>query len=848
MFTRSLTMGVALTTLVALASSAGVAAASAAPAPAPASSAQVSGSSQVTPTSDGDRGADVPFTEYAAVKAQNNGTVIGPSTNLYTLAAEAVGRTAVTLNGAGQYVQFTLARAANAVDLRYSIPDSADGTGLTTSLHVLVNGKSAPDLTLTSKYTWFYGSYPFTNNPADLHGHHMYDDVRTTFGRTLPAGTRVQFAIANPAVPVTIDVADFEQVAPPAPQPRGSISVLSYGADPTGAKDSTTAIQNAINAGSAAGKAVYIPPGNFTVTAHLIVNNVTLTGAGEWYSVLGGNGVGVFGNFAPNPSTNVHLSNFAIFGQVNARVDSEDFMGIGGSLQNSTISGVWISHVQAGIWMTGPFTNLKISNVRIQDTVADGINFDGGVTNSSVTNTYIRNTGDDGIALWSNGVADSGDVISHDSVVLPILANNFAIYGGSNDSITNDYGADTITQGGGIQVGNRFAAVPLAGTTTIANNTLVSTGTLDPNWKFGVGAIWFYASDGENMTGTINVDHNTILDSPYDAFGFVGDYIPNATPPAYAITNVNINDDVVRNVGSFVFQWQSAGSATVSNVVATGVGLDGQMACAYGITVTQGPGNSGWSGSECAFPPFNILSTSTSSLDFGLVNLNTQSPAQTVTITNPGPNPTPISSVSATNGFDETNNCPATLAVGASCTATVTITPTAVQQYTGNLVFDVNPANNPFAPYVVSLSAAVYNPNGNLALTATASADNTLAGFPAGNANDGNQATYWQAANATGVLTLQLAEAAPVDRIALELPQGWGDRHQTIEVDGSTDGSTWTTLAPSAAYLFSANNAAGNNVVDITIPSTTLNYIRLDVSNNDVQGAPQIAEFQVYSN
>ncbi len=53
----------------------------------------------------------------------------------------------------------------------------------------------------------------------------------------------------------------------------------------------------------------------------------------------------------------------------------------------------------------------------------------------------------------------------------------------------------------------------------------------------------------------------------------------------------------------------------------------------------------------------------------------------------------------------------------------------------------------------------------------------------------------------------------------LELPQGWGDRDQTIEVDGSTDGSTWTTLAPSAAYLFSANNADGNNVVTITVPS-----------------------------
>ena len=154
-----------------------------------------------------------------------------------------------------------------------------------------------------------------------------------------------------------------------------------------------------------------------------------------------------------------------------------------------------------------------------------------------------------------------------------------------------------------------------------------------------MGAIWFYASDGEDMTGTINVDHNTILDSPYDAFGFVGDYIPNATPPAYAIDNVNINDNLVHNVGTFVFQLQSAGSDdTISNVVATGtVGLDGTMACAYGITPTYGTGNSGWSGSECAFPPFNYLSTSTSSLGFGLVNLNTESPSQTVTITNPGP-------------------------------------------------------------------------------------------------------------------------------------------------------------------------------------------------------------------
>jgi hypothetical protein len=187
-FARRLTTSVALATLVATASFAGAAAASASPAP----DHPAHYSADTVPTSDHGRGAAVPFTEYSAVGAASNGTVIGPSDNLYTLPAEAVQRTAVTLSGAGRYVDFTLTQAANAVDLRYSIPDSADGTGLTTPLHVFVNGQQRPDLTLSSVYDWFYGSYPFTNDPADLGGHHMYDDVRTLLGRTLPAGTHVR--------------------------------------------------------------------------------------------------------------------------------------------------------------------------------------------------------------------------------------------------------------------------------------------------------------------------------------------------------------------------------------------------------------------------------------------------------------------------------------------------------------------------------------------------------------------------------------------------------------------------------------------------------------------------------
>src|SRR6185437_2128322 len=74
-------------------------------------------------------GANVPFTEYDSVNAAaTNGTVTSASRAFTQLAAEATGRRAVHL-GAGQYVEFVLARPADAVDIRYSVPDgSADSS------------------------------------------------------------------------------------------------------------------------------------------------------------------------------------------------------------------------------------------------------------------------------------------------------------------------------------------------------------------------------------------------------------------------------------------------------------------------------------------------------------------------------------------------------------------------------------------------------------------------------------------------------------------------------------------------------------------------------------------------
>jgi hypothetical protein len=84
--------------------------------------------------------------------------------------------------------------------------------------------------------------------------------------------------------------------------------------------------------------------------------------------------------------------------------------------------------------------------MRIRDQNADGVNFHKGITNSTVTQSMLRNTGDDGLAMWSdsNGtsIADANNSFTFNRVEIPVLANGIALYGGTNNSVTDNYVAD----------------------------------------------------------------------------------------------------------------------------------------------------------------------------------------------------------------------------------------------------------------------------------------------------------------------------------------------------------------------------------------------------------------------
>lgn len=536
-------------------------------------------------------GASLPFTSVEAEGATTTGTKIGPDYTQGTLASEASGRQAVRLTS-GQRVEFTAPQASNAVNLSYSVPDGQTGT-----LNVYVNGvKIAKTLAVTSKY-----SYVDTSWIAGAKQHHFFDDARLLLGQNIQAGDKVAFE--STGTQVTVDVADFEQVAAAASQPAGSVSVVSKGADPSGNGDSTQAFRDAISA--AQGGTVWIPPGDYKLTSSLSgVQNVTLLGAGSWYSVVHTS------RFIDQSSSsgNVHITNFAVIGEVTERVDSNPDNFVNGALgPNSSVSGMWIQHLKCGFWLTGNNDNLVVENNRILDTTADGLNLNGNAHGVQVRNNFLRNQGDDSLAMWSLNSPDSNSSFANNTISQPNLANGIAVYGGTDLSVKNNLISDTNALGSGIAISNQkfldpFS--PLSGTITVDGNTLVRTGAINPNWNHPMGALRVDSYDSA-INATVNITNTTITNSPYSAFEFV-----SGGGQGYPVRNVNVTGATVQNTGTVVVQAEAQGAATFRNVTATGVGAAGIYNCPYpagsgSFTLTDGGGNSGWSStwSDCSTWP-----------------------------------------------------------------------------------------------------------------------------------------------------------------------------------------------------------------------------------------------------
>ncbi|MFF8098146.1 discoidin domain-containing protein [Streptomyces sp. NPDC016675] len=133
----------------------------------------------------------------------------------------------------------------------------------------------------------------------------------------------------------------------------------------------------------------------------------------------------------------------------------------------------------------------------------------------------------------------------------------------------------------------------------------------------------------------------------------------------------------------------------------------------------------------------------------------------------------------------------------------------------------------------------------NLATGRTLTASSSNGPYTTGNGNDGNRATYWESANNALPQWLQadLGSSRRVDRVVLRLPDGWPSRSQTLKLQASANGSTFTDLTAAQAYTFSP---AGGQSATLTFDATTTRYLRVLVTANTGHPAAQFSELEVY--
>ncbi|MBM9618806.1 CARDB domain-containing protein [Streptomyces zhihengii] len=132
----------------------------------------------------------------------------------------------------------------------------------------------------------------------------------------------------------------------------------------------------------------------------------------------------------------------------------------------------------------------------------------------------------------------------------------------------------------------------------------------------------------------------------------------------------------------------------------------------------------------------------------------------------------------------------------------------------------------------------------NLALGRPATAGASHAGYPAGNVTDGSQASYWEGplGSFPQWVQIDLGSAVDVDEVVLKLPSSWEARTETLSVQGSTDGSAFSTLSAAAGRAFSPGSG---NAVSLDVDATA-RFIRVQVTGNTGWNAAQLSEVEIY--
>jgi probable HAF family extracellular repeat protein len=318
-----------------------------------------------------------------------------------------------------------------------------------------------------------------------------------------------------------------------------------------------------------------------------------------------------------------------------------------------------------------------------------------------------------GDSSWSFAINDSGQITGYATVAGGIL--HAFIY--SNGTMTNlgTLPGGTSSQGNGIN--DSGVVVGQAGTAkgdlhafVTQGNSLTDLGTL-AGGTTGVG--YTSRASAINSAGQI-IGTSSVLPSGEHAFLYSGGKMTDLGTLGGNSYAYGIN-----NSGQVVGSSDTGGAFLYANGVMTDLNslIDPSDPMFGKVSLDAGVGinDSGWilvDGAELNpvapnFTPLLLVPFrfSPRSLTFSNQPAGTQSAPQPITLTNLGINPLAISKITPTGGFTQTNDCPATLTNGSSCTIQVAFSPSTAGSQSG--VLKVTTASTTFT-LPVALSGSGY--------------------------------------------------------------------------------------------------------------------------------------------
>lgn len=142
-------------------------------------------------------------------------------------------------------------------------------------------------------------------------------------------------------------------------------------------------------------------------------------------------------------------------------------------------------------------------------------------------------------------------------------------------------------------------------------------------------------------------------------------------------------------------------------------------------------------------------------------------------------------------------------------------------------------------------------PSVDLAAGNPVAASSTMENYTAANTVDGNPNTYWESLDGASfpqTLKVDLGEVTTVGRFEFQLPQqsDWNERTETFTILGSTNGSDFFTIEPSATYTFNANSSSDDSA-SLSIGPVHTRYVELYFTATAGWPAAQMGELGVYS-